>query len=99
VLGRILYKAPSNDQWGEHEVDYVLFAKRDVAVEPNPEEVGPTLKPATLWSSPYICKDHMLPGVCIWIFKISEYRLLGSPSLLVSTVDHVVLCAYHIYAP
>ncbi|GAQ88285.1 isopentenyl pyrophosphate isomerase [Klebsormidium nitens] len=40
VLGRILYKAPSNDQWGEHEVDYVLFAKRDVKVEPNPEEVA-----------------------------------------------------------
>jgi isopentenyldiphosphate isomerase len=54
VLGRILYKAPSNDQWGEHEVDYVLFAKRDVAVEPNPEEVGLTLKKATLWSILYV---------------------------------------------
>ena len=25
--------------WGEHEMDYILFAKADVDVEPNPEEV------------------------------------------------------------
>eukprot|EP00897_Mesotaenium_endlicherianum_P010347 jgi/Mesen1/9340/ME000061S08779 len=39
-LGRILYKAPSNDKWGEHEVDYLLFARRDVRLQPNSEEVA-----------------------------------------------------------
>ncbi|XP_002966899.2 isopentenyl-diphosphate Delta-isomerase I [Selaginella moellendorffii] len=40
-LGRILYKAPSDGKWGEHELDYLLFLKRDeVAVNPNPDEVA-----------------------------------------------------------
>ncbi|KAI5083150.1 hypothetical protein GOP47_0002893 [Adiantum capillus-veneris] len=39
-LGRILYKAPSDGKWGEHELDYLLFLVRDVTVEPNPEEVA-----------------------------------------------------------
>lgn len=40
VLGRILYKAPSDGKWGEHELDYLLITKRDVEVKPNPEEVS-----------------------------------------------------------
>ncbi|KAK9159690.1 hypothetical protein Syun_006031 [Stephania yunnanensis] len=39
-LGRILYKAPSDGKWGEHELDYLLFIIRDVKVEPNPDEVA-----------------------------------------------------------
>lgn len=39
-LGRILYKAPSDGKWGEHELDYLLFMVRDVSVNPNPEEVA-----------------------------------------------------------
>ncbi|KAL7110025.1 hypothetical protein ACP275_06G211800 [Erythranthe tilingii] len=39
-LGRILYKAPSDGKWGEHEVDYLLFIVRDVGVHPNPDEVA-----------------------------------------------------------
>ncbi|BBN07057.1 isopentenyl-diphosphate Delta-isomerase [Marchantia polymorpha subsp. ruderalis] len=39
-LGRILYKAASDGKWGEHELDYLLFMKRDVAVKPNPDEVS-----------------------------------------------------------
>ncbi|KAJ4969197.1 hypothetical protein NE237_015898 [Protea cynaroides] len=38
-LGRILYKAPSDGKWGEHELDYLLFMVRDVNVNPNPDEV------------------------------------------------------------
>lgn len=37
---RILYKAPSCDIWGEHEVDYVLFVKKDIDLNINPNEVG-----------------------------------------------------------
>ncbi|XP_043714970.1 isopentenyl-diphosphate Delta-isomerase I-like [Telopea speciosissima] len=39
-LGRILYKAPSDGKWGEHELDYLLFIVRDVDVNPNPDEVA-----------------------------------------------------------
>ncbi|XP_043722824.1 isopentenyl-diphosphate Delta-isomerase I [Telopea speciosissima] len=39
-LGRILYKAPSDGKWGEHELDYLLFIVRDVNVNPNPDEVS-----------------------------------------------------------
>eukprot|EP00249_Psilotum_nudum_P013340 c24280_g1_i1 orf=137-1120(+) len=42
-LGRILYKAPSNGKWGEHELDYLLFIVRDVTLHPNPEEVADVL--------------------------------------------------------
>uniref|UniRef100_A0A224XFG6 isopentenyl-diphosphate Delta-isomerase n=1 Tax=Hypericum tomentosum TaxID=1137039 RepID=A0A224XFG6_9ROSI len=40
TLGRILYKAPSDGKWGEHELDYLLFIVRDVGVNPNPDEVA-----------------------------------------------------------
>jgi len=32
-LTRIIYQAPSNDEWGEHEVDYILFAQKDIPVD------------------------------------------------------------------
>eukprot|EP00160_Parvularia_atlantis_P018294 Unigene6694_Nuclearia_a/m.20547 Unigene6694_Nuclearia_a/g.20547 ORF Unigene6694_Nuclearia_a/g.20547 Unigene6694_Nuclearia_a/m.20547 type:complete len:250 (+) Unigene6694_Nuclearia_a:48-797(+) len=39
-LTRIHYKAPSDGRWGEHEVDYILFAKARVDLTPNPNEVN-----------------------------------------------------------
>lgn len=39
-IGRILYKAPSDGKWGEHELDYLVFIVRDVTLHPNPEEVA-----------------------------------------------------------
>lgn len=39
-LGRILYKAPSDGKWGEHELDYLLFIVGDVGANPNPDEVA-----------------------------------------------------------
>nr|GMC52075.1 isopentenyl-diphosphate Delta-isomerase I [Ipomoea batatas] len=39
-LGRMLYKAPSDGKWGEHELDYLLFIVRNVSVHPNPDEVA-----------------------------------------------------------
>ncbi|KAL2924715.1 Isopentenyl-diphosphate Delta-isomerase II [Bienertia sinuspersici] len=39
-LGRMLYKAPSDGKWGEHELDYLLFIVRDVSMTPNPDEVA-----------------------------------------------------------
>jgi isopentenyl-diphosphate delta-isomerase len=39
-LGRILYKAPSDGKWGEHELDYLLLIVGDVKANPNPDEVA-----------------------------------------------------------
>uniref|UniRef100_A0A2P2JQW7 isopentenyl-diphosphate Delta-isomerase n=1 Tax=Rhizophora mucronata TaxID=61149 RepID=A0A2P2JQW7_RHIMU len=39
-VGRMLYKAPSDGKWGEHELDYLLFIVRDVNMNPNPDEVA-----------------------------------------------------------
>ncbi|CAO2837516.1 unnamed protein product [Amaranthus hypochondriacus] len=39
-LGRMLYKAPSDGKWGEHELDYLLFIVKDVSMTPNPDEVA-----------------------------------------------------------
>ena len=41
-ISRILYYAESNDQWAEHELDYILLLKSEqdkIPLEPNPEEV------------------------------------------------------------
>lgn len=38
-LTRIHYKATSDNKWGEHEIDYVLFVQKDVDLEPNLNEV------------------------------------------------------------
>jgi len=40
-LTRILYAAPSSGQWGEHELDYILFHRsiNELKVEPSEEEV------------------------------------------------------------
>ncbi len=38
-LTRIHYKATSCDTWGEHEIDYILIAKKDVQLNVNPNEV------------------------------------------------------------
>ncbi|KFM62681.1 Isopentenyl-diphosphate Delta-isomerase 1, partial [Stegodyphus mimosarum] len=38
-MTRIMYTAPSDDQWGEREIDYILVLKKDVELNPNPNEV------------------------------------------------------------
>lgn len=42
-LNRIHYAAPSNEPWGEHEIDYIFFYKvnadTELTVNPNPNEV------------------------------------------------------------
>ncbi|XP_072027232.1 isopentenyl-diphosphate Delta-isomerase 1-like [Amphiura filiformis] len=41
-LSRIHYKAASDGMWGEHEVDYILFIQKDVAIQPDPNEIQNT---------------------------------------------------------
>jgi isopentenyl-diphosphate delta-isomerase len=42
-LTRIHYLAPSDGLWGEHEIDYILFAQKNVEFVPNPNEVSDTM--------------------------------------------------------
>lgn len=37
-----MYGAPSDTKWGEHEVDYILFLRKDLTLKPNPNEVSHT---------------------------------------------------------
>lgn len=38
-LTRIHYKAQSDGIWGEHEIDYILFLRKNVTLNPDPNEV------------------------------------------------------------
>ena len=39
-ITRFLYKAPYNEIWGEHEIDYLLIVRKDISLSPNPNEVS-----------------------------------------------------------
>ncbi|XP_066440848.1 isopentenyl-diphosphate Delta-isomerase 1 isoform X2 [Eleutherodactylus coqui] len=38
-LTRMQYKMHSDGIWGEHEIDYILLIQKDVAVDPDPNEI------------------------------------------------------------
>lgn len=38
-LTRIHYKAQSDSIWGEHEIDYILFVRKNVTLDPDPNEI------------------------------------------------------------
>ncbi|KAM4689074.1 isopentenyl-diphosphate Delta-isomerase 1-like [Discoglossus pictus] len=38
-LTRIHYKAKSDEIWGEHEIDYILFVQKNVSLNPDPNEI------------------------------------------------------------
>uniref|UniRef100_A0A8C5KF27 Isopentenyl-diphosphate Delta-isomerase 1 n=1 Tax=Jaculus jaculus TaxID=51337 RepID=A0A8C5KF27_JACJA len=38
-LVRIYYKAQSDGIWGEHEIDYILFLRKNVTLNPDPNEI------------------------------------------------------------
>ena len=40
VGSRILYYAESCDRFAEHELDYIIFARKEVTLEPNPDEIA-----------------------------------------------------------
>eukprot|EP00055_Hartaetosiga_balthica_P002686 m.4867 g.4867 ORF g.4867 m.4867 type:complete len:226 (+) comp2303_c0_seq1:65-742(+) len=53
-LTRIHYLSPSDEKWGEHEVDYILFLQKDVAFKAVANEVQ-----ATQWVSQDELKELM----------------------------------------
>eukprot|EP01111_Echinosteliopsis_oligospora_P004052 TRINITY_DN163_c0_g1_i1.p1 TRINITY_DN163_c0_g1~~TRINITY_DN163_c0_g1_i1.p1 ORF type:complete len:230 (-),score=52.85 TRINITY_DN163_c0_g1_i1:29-718(-) len=87
-VGRIHYKSPSNDTWGEHEVDYILIIQTDVKFNRNPNEVEDTkwvsqqelseliAKPTTKltpWFN-FITKDGMLHKWWDNLHRVTELR-------------------------
>ncbi|PHH65285.1 hypothetical protein CDD81_2697 [Ophiocordyceps australis] len=58
-LTRICYKAPSDDKWGEHEVDYILFIKANVHLDINENEVQ-----AVRYARPEDVKKMMDDATC-----------------------------------
>jgi isopentenyl-diphosphate delta-isomerase len=53
-VDKILYRSPYDEEWGEHEVDYVFFCKvdADVAVKHNPDEID---------EYKWVSKNELLP--------------------------------------
>lgn len=43
IIARVLYKFQSNEQWGEHELDYILFLRANLVPFPNLNEVESTM--------------------------------------------------------
>jgi len=39
-LTRIHYHSKGDGEWGEHEIDYILFLHKDLTLNPNPNEVS-----------------------------------------------------------
>lgn len=75
-LTRIHYKAGSNSQWGEHEIDHILILRRDVDVKVNLNEVKATK---------YVCQEelkeffgkHLKNVECLSNFNILFYFPVG----------------------
>jgi isopentenyl-diphosphate delta-isomerase len=38
-LTRIIYSAESDEKWGENEIDYILFLRSNITLDPNWNEV------------------------------------------------------------
>ncbi|GMI88726.1 isopentenyl pyrophosphate:dimethylallyl pyrophosphate isomerase 2 [Hibiscus trionum] len=82
-LGRMLYKAPSDGKWGEHELDYLLFIVRDVNVHPNPDEVA---------EAKYVNRDQLkelLQKADAGEVKLSPWFRLVVENFLFKWWDHV----------
>lgn len=84
-LGRMLYKAPSDGKWGEHELDYLLFIIKEVSLSPNPDEVA-DVKYVSREDLKEICRkaDAGEEGV-----KLSPWFRLVVDNFLYKWWDHV----------
>jgi len=76
-LTRILYQAPSTGgEWGEHELDYIIFMKANVHTNINPDEVSDTA-----WIPRHELTDFMKEvhqsggGVTPWFHLVSQHLL------------------------
>lgn len=72
-LTRIYYILKSNPNWGEHEIDYLIFVQKDVTVKPNPDEVS-----EIRWLPRSEIEDFVKSTIPLtpWFRLIYEYKLL-----------------------
>lgn len=72
-LTRIHYKSTGDGEWGEHEVDYILFLHKDVTLNPNPNEVSQVQFIAKSEFQKYLNKlEHPLTP---WFQLVVKHRL------------------------
>ena len=76
MITRVLYRAEFDDEWGEHELDYVLFGRLadGTPVRPNPGEVD-----VVRWVAHDECRSFLRGGrvsVSPWFDKIARTLLL-----------------------
>ncbi|GIY91153.1 isopentenyl-diphosphate Delta-isomerase 1 [Caerostris darwini] len=82
-MTRIIYTAPSDEKWGEREIDYVLCVKKDVEIDPNPNEVKECM---------YLSRENLKPfldGVQKKGYKITPWFKLIAESLLPKYWDNL----------
>ncbi|KAJ9579559.1 hypothetical protein L9F63_004744 [Diploptera punctata] len=72
-LTRIHYRDPGDGKWGEHEIDYILFLRADVTLQPNPDEVS------DIWYVPRHQLDQFLNSQATpltpWFRLITKHHL------------------------
>jgi isopentenyl-diphosphate delta-isomerase len=78
-LTKIHYEASSDGEWGEHEIDHILFVRKDVSLNLNPNEIQ-----AVRWVNPSELKELFAeqdrdPDLYIspWFQMIAENFLFG----------------------
>lgn len=72
-LTRIRYTDLGDGVWGENEMDYILFIKQDVKINPNPNEISEiSFVPQTEFDS-YI--PTIGAQLTPWFSLISKHRL------------------------
>ncbi|XP_043471531.1 isopentenyl-diphosphate Delta-isomerase 1 [Leptopilina heterotoma] len=73
-LTRIHYQALGESCWGEHEIDYILFAQKDkITLDPNPDEISEIrwIPRSEIENFIKTTKDPLTP----WFKLISEHKL------------------------
>ncbi|GBL76409.1 Isopentenyl-diphosphate Delta-isomerase 1 [Araneus ventricosus] len=82
-MTRIKYTAPSDEKWGEKEIDYVLFVQKDVEINPNPNEVKDCI---------YLSRENLKPfldGVQKKGYKITPWFKLIADKFLPQYWDNL----------
>ena len=73
-MTRIVYYGPSSEQWGEHELDHVLIAKKEVPFAANPNEVSEVLFLKRKDLDDFLCDKKKYP-VTPWFDIIANSML------------------------
>lgn len=79
-MTRMLYYSPSNGQWGEYEMDYVLIARKDVQLDVNSNEISEVA---------YLSKSELYAKLSDPVFPRTPWFDLIASSLLSQWWDNL----------